>query len=99
MRLDSEHDQIRAAGVGDAIRRLDARDDLFAVLLEREPALADRLQVLPARHDRHALARGGELRCDVAADRAGADDCDVHRAIQTHPSGNDVDLTLIFVPQ
>jgi len=49
--------------------------------------------------DRHALARGGELRRNVAADRACADDCDVHRAIRTHPSGNNVDLTLIFVPQ
>ena len=99
MRLDSKHDEVRAAGFGDAIRRLDARDDLFAVLLEREPAFADRLQVLPARHDRHALARGGEFRCDVAADRAGADDCNVHCAVQTRLSGNDVDLTLIFVPQ
>ena len=47
MRLDCEDDKIRAAGVGDAVRRQDARDDLFAVLLELEPALADRLQMLP----------------------------------------------------
>ena len=84
MRLDPEHDEVRAAGLGDAVRRLDARDDLFAVLLELEPAFADRLQMLPARHDLHALARRGELGRDVAADRACADDSDVHRAIRTH---------------
>jgi hypothetical protein len=55
--------------------------------------------MLAARHDLHALAGRGEFRGNMAPDRAGADDDDVHRAIQTHPSGNNVDLTLIFVPQ
>ena len=99
MRLDPEHDQVRAAGLGDAIRRLDARNDLFAVLLELEPALADRLEVRAPGHDRHALARGGELRRDVAADRAGANDSDVHRGIRAEALRKQVDLTLIFAPQ
>src|SRR6202042_454859 len=99
MRLDPEDAKIGAAGFGDPVRRLDPCDDLFAVLLEREPVFADRLQVLPARHDRPALARRGELGRNMAADRAGADDRDVHRAIRTHPSANNIDLTLIFVPQ
>ena len=90
VRLDREHDEVRAAGLGDAIRRLDARDDLFAVLLQLEPAFADRLQMLAARHDLHALARRGELGRDVAADRACSDDGDVHRSIRTLASGREL---------
>ena len=99
MRLDSENNEVRAGRFLNAIRRLDARDDLFAVLLEPKPAFANRLQVPPARHDGHARARRGDFRGNVAANRACADDCDVHCAFQTHPSANNVDLTLIFVPQ
>ena len=73
MGLDPEDDDVDAAGLGNAIGRLDARDDLFTILDELEPALADRFQVLPARHDLYALARRGEFGPDVAADRAGAD--------------------------
>src|SRR6185437_604421 len=44
MRLDREHDEVRAARVRNAIGRLDAGDNLLAVLLERKSAFADRLQ-------------------------------------------------------
>ena len=67
MRLDSEDDKIGAAGFGDAIRRLDARDDLFACSsASLSLVFLHRLQALPARHDRHCSR--GELGRNVAAD-------------------------------
>src|ERR1700722_14532767 len=99
MRLDPEHDEVRAACFRDVIRRLDASDDLLAVLLELKSAFADRLQMLSARHHLDALARRGELGRDMTADCAGSDDGDVHRAIRTQASRKQVALTLIFLSQ
>src|SRR5271165_84118 len=82
MRLDREHDEVRAAGVGDAVGRVDARDDLFAALLQHEAALPDGLQVLSARNDAHGFARRGELGRHEAADRPRPNYGDVHRSFQ-----------------
>ena len=49
--LHPEHDDVGTAGVGDAVGRLDPRDDLLAALFQDEAALADHLQVLAARDD------------------------------------------------
>ena len=83
MRLDREHDKVRAAGFGDAIRRVDARDDLFAALLQHEAAFADGLQVLSACNDAHGFAGRGELGRQEAADRPRPDYGDVHRSSTT----------------
>ena len=99
MRLDPEHDEVRAAGFGDAIGGFDACDDLFAALLQDEAALADRLQVRAARHDLDPLAGRGEPGRDMAADRARPDDRDVHRPIRTQALRKQVDLIVIFLSQ
>ena len=66
----------------------------FSLLLKL--VFANCLQAPPARHDGHASAGRGYFRGNVAADRACADDCDVHPAIRTHPSANNVDLQTLL---
>ena len=87
VRLDPEHDEVGAAGFGDAVGRLDAGDDLLAALLEHETARADRLQLLAAGDDGDALAGRGKPGRDVAADRACPNDGDVHPASHISPGG------------
>jgi len=68
---------VRAAREALVIRILEG--DGKSSLFERQAAFADRLQVLPARDDAHALTGFRELGRQQAADRSSSDYANVHR--------------------
>ena len=82
MRLDGEQHRVlrpgvAAVGVGAHARRM----QLAAVVLDQAKAvLLDRQQVAVAGDEGDVFARKGEPRPEQAADRAGADDGDLHSA-------------------
>ena len=73
MGLHAEDDQVLLAGVGDAVRSLDARDDLAAVLDQNETILNDARKMSAPRDHADVLAGMGELRRQQTAYRASAD--------------------------
>src|SRR5205085_10334263 len=70
------------AGVGGLVIDGGMRDNFGAVFADHpHPILPDSREVRAPRDERHLLAGRGKPAADITADRAGADDRDLHAAI------------------
>jgi len=64
-----------------ARQRAHAAANRLVAVDQRYPLVAHRFQMRAARDHRDVVAARGELGGDVAADRAGAEDADLHRGV------------------